>query len=386
METLMRNLLKNRTGQIGIPCILMRGGTSKGPFFLADDIPSEPKARERVLLAAMGSPDTRQINGIGGADTLTSKIAIISRSKHPEAEIDYLFAQCSVDKALVDFSPNCGNMLAAVGPYAIETGLIEAQNPTTRVRIHNVNTGAVITATIQTPDGVVNYEGEASIHGAPGTSAPVYLEFSSIVGGKTGKLFPTGNPIDVIDGVEATCIDVAMPMVLMKASDFGITGYESKPELDANKALIARFEAIRRKAGAMMAMGDVSEKVVPKVGLLSAPRGAVPQGGAAITSRYFVPWNCHAAHAVTGGLCVGSAIMLPGTVASQIVASPVGPFADIVIEHPTGSMGVAIETTGEGAEKTIKGGSFLRTARLLFAGEVFVPAAAWGDASLEKAA
>jgi len=386
METLMRNLLKNRTGQIGIPCILMRGGTSKGPFFLADDIPSEPKARERVLLAAMGSPDTRQINGIGGADTLTSKIAIISHSKHPDAELDYLFAQCSVDKAVVDFSPNCGNMLAAVGPYAIETGLIEAQSPTTRVRIHNVNTGAVITATIQTPDGVVNYEGEASIHGAPGTSAPVYLEFSSIVGGKTGKLFPTGNPLDVIDGVEATCIDVAMPMVLMRAEAFGITGYESKPELDANKALIARFEAIRRKAGAMMGMGDISEKVVPKVGLLSTPRGPVPKGGAAITSRYFVPWNCHAAHAVTGALCVGSAIMLPGTVASRLVASPVGPFADIVIEHPTGSMGVAIETTGEGAAKTIEGGSFLRTARLLFAGEVFVPAAAWGDASLEKAA
>ncbi|MBY0439108.1 MAG: 4-oxalomesaconate tautomerase [Burkholderiales bacterium] len=378
----MRNLLVNRTGQVGIPCVLMRGGTSKGPFFFADDLPSDRTVLERVLLAAMGSPDTRQINGIGGADTLTSKIAIISKSKRADAEIDYLFAQCSVDKAVIDFSPNCGNMLAAVGPYAIETGLVQAQSPTTRVRIHNVNTGAVITATIQTPDGIVNYEGEASIHGVPGTSAPVYLEFSNIVGGKTGKLFPTGKPMDVIDGIEATCIDVAMPMVLMKASDFGISGYESKPELDANKELIARFEQIRRKAGVLMGMGDVSASVVPKVGLLSPPRAA----GGTITSRYFVPWNLHAAHAVTGALCLGSAIMLPGTVARQVCEAPAGPFADIMIEHPTGSMGVAIETTGEGNAMTIKGGSFLRTARLLFAGEVFVPASAFGDARMEKAA
>lgn len=382
----MRQLLRNRTGQVGIPCILMRGGTSKGPFFLADDLPSEPKARERVLLAAMGSPDTRQINGIGGADTLTSKIAIISKSKREDAQIDYLFAQCSVDRAVVDFNPNCGNMLAAVGPYAIETGLVPACDPVTHVRIHNVNTGAVINATVQTPGGVVNYEGEASINGVPGTSAPVYLEFSNIVGGKTGQLFPTGQALDVIDGVEATCIDVAMPMVLMKASDFGITGYESKAELDANKALIARFEAIRRKAGERMGMGDVSEKVVPKVGLLAAPRGEAPAGGAAITSRYFVPWNCHAAHAVTGALCVGAAMMLPGTIARQIIPAPAGPFADIVIEHPTGTLGVAIETAGEGEAMTIRGGSFLRTARLLFAGEVFVPAQAWGDARLDKAA
>ena len=382
----MRQLLRNRTGQIGIPCVLMRGGTSKGPFFLADDLPSEPKARERVLLAAMGSPDSRQINGIGGADTLTSKIAIISKSTRADAQIDYLFAQCSVDKPVVDFSPNCGNMLAAVGPYAIETGLVQASDPVTKVRIHNVNTGAVIVATVQTPGGVVNYEGDAAIHGVPGTSAPVYLEFSSIVGGKTGRLFPTGRPLDVIDGIEATCIDVAMPMVLMKASDFGITGYESKPELDANRDLIARFEAIRRKAGERMGMGDVSEKVVPKVGLLSAPRGPAPAGGAAITSRYFVPWNCHAAHAVTGALCVGAAMMLPGTVARQIIPAPAGPFADLMIEHPTGSMGVAMETTGEGDAKTIRGGSFLRTARLLFAGEVFVPVSAWGDAKLEQAA
>jgi len=382
----MRQLLRNRTGQIGIPCILMRGGTSKGPFFLAEDLPSEPKALERVLLAAMGSPDTRQINGIGGADTLTSKIAIISKSRREDAQIDYLFAQCSVDRAVVDFNPNCGNMLAAVGPYAIETGLVPAADPVTKVRIHNVNTGAVIVSTVQTPGGVVNYEGEASINGVPGTSAPVYLEFSNIVGGKTGRLFPTGQALDVIDGVEATCIDVAMPMVLMKASDFGITGCESKAELDANTALIARFEAIRRKAGAMMGMGDVSAKVVPKVGLLAAPRGEAPAGGAAITSRYFVPWNCHAAHAVTGALCVGAAMMLPGTIARQIIPAPAGPFADIVIEHPTGTLGVAIETAGEGEAMTIRGGSFLRTARLLFAGEVFVPAQAWGDARLDQAA
>jgi 4-oxalomesaconate tautomerase len=373
----MRNPLTRRTGQVGIPCVLMRGGTSKGPFFLADDLPSEREALERVLLAAMGSPDTRQIDGIGGADTLTSKIAIISKSTRADAEIDYLFAQCSVDKAMVDFSPNCGNMLAAVGPYAIETGLVQPEAPTTRVRIHNVNTGAVIVATIQTPDGRVNYEGTASIHGVPGTAAPVYLEFSNIVGSKTGKLFPTGAPMDMIDGLEATCIDVAMPMVLMKASDFGISGYESKAELDANRELIARFEKIRLQAGLLMGLGDVSASVVPKVGLLSAPRAA----GGTITSRYFVPWNCHAAHAVTGALGLGAAIMLRGTVAQQVAAVPAGPFADIVVEHPGGSMGVAIETIGEGGAMTIKGGSFLRTARLLFAGEVFVPPSAFGAAA-----
>jgi len=372
--------------QTKIPCVIMRGGTSRGPFFREADLPSDTAVRDRVLLAAMGSPDRRQIDGLGGAHPLTSKVGIVRPGSAPGVDLDFLFAQLQPVNDTVDTTPNCGNMLAAVGPYAIETGLVPAADPVTKVRIHNVNTGAVIVSTVQTPGGVVNYEGEESINGVPGTSAPVYLEFSNIVGGKTGQLFPTGQALDVIDGVEATCIDVAMPMVLMKASDFGITGCESKAELDANTALIARFEAIRRKAGERMGMVDVSEKVVPKVGLLAAPRGEAPAGGAAITSRYFVPWNCHAAHAVTGALCVGAAMMLPGTIARQIIPAPSGPFADIVIEHPTGTLGVAIETAGEGEAMTIRGGSFLRTARLLFAGEVFVPAQVWGDARLDQAA
>lgn len=372
----MPSPLRGRTGQIAIPCVLMRGGTSKGPFFLADDLPADPAIRERVLLAAMGSPDLRQIDGIGGADTLTSKIAIIGRSRHPDAEVDYLFGQCTIDRPLVDFSPNCGNMLAAVGPYALETGLVPAQQGTTRVRIHNVNTGAIITATVQTPDGSVRYDGEASINGVPGTAAPVYLEFSNIVGGKCGRLFPTGSARDRIDGVEVTCIDVAMPMILMRAADFGKTGHESKAELDADPALFARMEAIRREAGERMGFGDVSRKVIPKIGLLAAPR----TGTGTVASRYFVPWNAHAAHAVTGALCVGAAVMLPGTVAQGLARVPDGERADIVIEHPSGTIAVHLEAAGSGASRTIVGGSFLRTARLLFAGDVYVPAAAFGDA------
>lgn len=355
--------------QRAIPCTLMRGGTSRGPYFLRADLPTDTALRDRVLLAAMGSPDHRQIDGIGGATTLTSKVAIVSPSEQPGADVDYLFAQVSVDKALVDTNPSCGNMLAGVGPFAIEQGLVPAQEGETLVRIYNVNTRSLIEAVILTPGGEVAYDGDTAIDGVPGTAAPIRLRFRDIAGSKTGKLLPTGRPIDVIDGVEVTCMDVAMPMVIMRAGDLGKTGYETKAELDADKALFARMEPIRRKAGLLMGLGDVADKVIPKIGLIAPPRS-----GGAITSRYFVPHDCHAAHAVTGGICIATCAVMRGTVADGIsVVRRTSPDV-IVIEHPMGRMEIELSVDGFDADMRFDYGGTIRTARKLFAGHVFVPA------------
>ena len=252
--------------QTRIPCVIMRGGTSRGPFFLASDLPGDAKQRDDVLLAAMGSPHEYQVDGIGGAMPLTSKVAIISKSRRDDADVDYLFAQVLVDEAIVDTKPNCGNMLVGVGPFAIEAGLVPAGDPETVVRIYNVNTQSLVEAIVQTPDGRVTYEGTAAIDGVRGTAAPVGLNFTSAIGAVTGKLLPTGKPLDVIDGIDVSCVDVAMPMILMRAEQLGKTGYETPNELDADKALMERMEAIRRKAGVLMGMGDVSKAVVPKIG------------------------------------------------------------------------------------------------------------------------
>src|SRR3954468_19392327 len=277
-----RNIPQVLTMQTKIPCVIMRGGTSRGPFFLLSDLPSDAKTRDEVLLSAMGSPHDYQVDGIGGARSLTSKVAMISRSKQPGADVDYLFAQVLIDQPIVDTKPNCGNMLIAVGPFAIEAGLVPAKDPETTVRIYNVNTKTLVEAIVQTPGGKVTYEGKAAIDGVPGTAAPVGINFKGGIGAVTGKLLPTGKPLDVIDGIEVSCVDVAMPTVFMRAEDFGKTGHETPEELDADKALFERMEAIRRKAGVLMGMGDVSTAVVPKIALLSKPRK-----GGTITSRYF---------------------------------------------------------------------------------------------------
>lgn len=358
--------------QTRIPCVLMRGGTSKGPYFLASDLPEDVPTRDRVLLAAMGSPDRRQIDGIGGADPLTSKVAIISPSKRPDADVDYLFAQVSVDQAIVDTSPNCGNIISGVGPFAIEQGLVRANDPETVVRIFNVNTNAIVHATVQTPGGFVTYDGDTAIDGVPGTAAPISLNFVSAVGSKTGKLLPTGKPIDVIDGLEVSCVDVAMPMVIARAADFGKTGYESKAELDSDKDLLARMEAVRQKASRLMGMGDATGKVVPKFCLIAPPRH-----GSAITSRYFVPHSCHAAHAVTGGLCLAAACVVPGSVAEGIAVLPPGPRRTIVIEHPSGKLGTEFEFHGTAENPDIRRAAFIRTARRLFEGHLLVPRSVW---------
>ena len=348
----------------------MRGGTSRGPYFLASDLPADAAKRDAVLLAVMGSPHALQVDGIGGSNTLTSKVAIVSPSKHEGADVDYLFAQVSVNEAFVDTKPNCGNMLAGVGPFAIETGLVKAKSPSTLVRIFNVNTQTLVEAVVQTPGGQVQYEGATRIDGVADPAAPIKLTFLDALGAVTGKLLPTGNALDTIQGVEATCIDMAMPLVIMAAEAFGKTGREKPQELDADRALMQRIESIRLEAGRRMGMGDVAKLVVPKPALVSRPAL-----GGNIASRYFTPHACHKAHAVTGALAVATAAVLPGTVANRFV-EPRG-FAGgvLAIEHPSGRIEVDLVTDRSGAAPVVERASFVRTARRIFEGYVYVPAA-----------
>lgn len=355
-------------GHHSIPCLLMRGGTSKGPYFKATDLPADIAARDRVLLAAMGSPDARQIDGLGGADTLTSKVAIVSRSERDGVDVDYLFAQVDIGRALVDTSPSCGNMLSGVGPFAIETGIVPASDGTTAVVIFDVNTSSRIEAVVQTPGGHVTYAGDAAIDGVPGTAAPIVLNFMDAVGAKTGVMLPTGHLIETIDGIDVTCLDVCMPMVLMRATDLGLEGTEGRAAIDGNTALLARIEAIRLQAGQRMGFGDVSGMVIPKVGLLSPPRGS-----GAITSRYLTPHKLHAAHAVTGAVCVATACLLEGSVAYDLAVRPGGNPCTIWIEHPSGMVDVRMDIAGAGPGLQVTRAGILRTARPIMQGQVFVP-------------
>jgi len=358
--------------QTAIPCVLMRGGTSKGPYFRMSDLPEDPVVRDRVLLAAMGSPDVRQIDGIGGADTLTSKVAMVGPSSVAGCDVAYLFAQVSVDRPIVDTLPSCGNMLSGVGPFAIEAGMVPAEDGETSVTIYNVNTNSRIEAVIRTPEGVVEYDGDYSIDSVPGTGAPILLKFLGVTGSKTGSLLPTGRPKEEIDNIPVTCMDVAMPMVIMKAVDLGKTGYESKAELDSDATMLARLERIRLETGLRMGLGDVAGKVIPKVGLISAPRH-----GGAITSRYFVPHNCHAAHAVTGGICIATCAVMEGTVADGLSDVKKTPVEKIIIEHPSGTLKVELSVKGFGSDLSFVYGGVVRTARRLFEGRILVPRSVW---------
>jgi 4-oxalomesaconate tautomerase len=356
-------------GQTKIPCVMMRGGTSKGAYFLARDLPADAEARDRVLLAAMGSPDARQIDGLGGAHPLTSKVAIIAPSQRADADIDYLFAQVVVNEPKVDVSPTCGNILAGVGPFAIEQGLVKAAAGETRVRIYMVNTKSLCTATVKTPDREVSYEGETRIAGVPGTAAPILLDFENIAGSSCGALLPTGKTRDVIEGVPVTCIDNGMPVVVFAAKDIGRTGYESPAQLNADLDAKARIEAIRLKAGPMMKLGDVAKKVVPKMTLVAPPR----EGGA-VATRTFIPHVCHEAIGVLGAVSVATACVLPGSAAEGIAVVPAGDTKVLAVEHPTGEFTVQLEMA-QGGE--IKRAALLRTARRLFDGNVLVPRAVW---------
>ena len=365
------------SSQTPIPCTLMRGGTSKGPFFLASDLPGDAELRDRVLLAAMGSPDIRQIDGFGAADPLTSKVAIISLSSRPGIQVEYLFAQVSIDRALVDLTPTCGNMLAGVGPFAIDRGLVASSNPVTPVTIYMVNTGNLAVAHVPTPGGQVTYEGDTRIAGVPGSSAAIRIDFLNTVGSVCGALLPTGRALDKIEGIEATLIDNGMPVVVLRAADLGKTGHETPAELDADNKFKQRLEQIRILAGERMGLGDVRSKVVPKMTLI-----APPQGGGSLITRTFIPHKCHVAIGVLGAVTVGTACVLPGSVATGVVSVPYGAVKRVSVEHPTGELSVELEVAGvDGDEPKVVRASLIRTARALFRGEVLIPAAVWDGAS-----
>jgi 4-oxalomesaconate tautomerase len=355
-----------------IPASLYRGGTSKGPLLLAHDLPAERATLDAVLLAAMGSPHPRQIDGIGGAETLTSKIAIVSKSAHKGIDVDYLFVQVNPESDVVDYSSNCGNMLSAVGPFAIEMGLVAATDPQTRVSIYNINTDSRIEVILSTPGAEVTYDGAAAIDGVPGTAAPVMQNFAGTVGSKTGRLLPTGQLSESIDGIEVTCIDVAVPMVIVPAEAVGKSGHESKAQLDRDAGLIARLERIRVEAGQRMGLGDCSALVIPKPVLVAAPRN-----GGTIASRDFVPFNCHATYSVTGSMALSTACMLPGTVAHRLARLTGEVQQTVAIEHPGGIIEVVMRTRNRDGEFVLDEANLLRTCRKLFEGNLCIPARVW---------
>ena len=345
----------------GVRCMWMRGGTSKGGYFLAEDLPAAPEDRDAFLLSVMGSPDARQIDGMGGADPLTSKVAVVKTSERAGVDVDYLFLQVFVDRPVVTDAQNCGNILAGVAPFAIERGLVAARDGETPVVIFMENTGQVAEVMVQTPDGKVRYDGDAAIDGVPGSAAPVPIAFRDTAGSSCGALLPTGNARDVVAGVEVTMIDNGMPCVVLRASDMGITGAESPEALEANAALRERLEAIRLACGPLMNLGDVTEKSVPKMTMISAPKAG------AISTRTFIPHRCHKAIGVLGAVSVATACLVPGSVAEGLAQVGDGASRALSVEHPTGEMTVL--ATLEAGEVTRA--AILRTARKLMDGEVF---------------
>jgi len=347
---------------------MMRGGTSKGAYFLASDLPTDIAQRDRILLNVMGSPDPRQIDGIGGADPLTSKVAVISTSTRPGIDVDYLFLQVWVDRAEVSDKQNCGNILAGVAPFAIEQGLVRGCDPVTKVRIFMVNTSQTVVATIQTPGGKPEYQGTTRIDGVPGTAAPIPLSFSDTAGSTCGSLLPTGRAVDVVNGIEVTCIDNGMPVVVMRASDVGRTGYETREALDQDTELKARVEAIRLQVGPMMNLGDVTNQTVPKMILVAPPR----EGGV-VSTRSFIPHRAHATIGVFAAVSVATACLLPGSPANAVAQIPDGATKMMLVEHPTGASPVSLTTANQDGKVVVTEAAIISTARALFTGQVLVP-------------
>ncbi len=350
-------------GDDGVRCMMMRGGTSKGAYFLAADLPEDRSERDELLLRIMGSPDTRQIDGIGGAHPLTSKVAVVSPSAREDTDVDYLFLQVMVDEPVVTDQQNCGNILAGIGPFALERGLVAAQGETTSVRIRMVNTDSTVVATFPTPGGSPRYSGDLAIDGVPGTAAPIELAFSETAGGTTGALLPTGNPTDVVDGLRVTCVDNGMPSVLIAAGDLGVAGTEAPEDLESDEHLQARLRDIRFAAAELMGMGDVSETTVPKMVLLSPPAA-----GGTISTRSFLPIRVHTSIGVLGAQTVAAGIAIDGAVGHDLARLPPDgqPFR---IEHPTGHMDIRIDFVPGSTD--IASSVVFRTARKLFDGAVF---------------
>jgi 4-oxalomesaconate tautomerase len=345
----------------------MRGGTSRGPFFMEEDLPAAIAERDAILLAVMGSPDLRQIDGMGGADPLTSKVGLIRRGQSSGVDLEFLFAQVSVKDARVDTTPNCGNMLAAVAPFGLETGLVRASGPVTTLRVLTRNTGTLSDIEVQTPGGRVEYAGDARIDGVPGTAAPINISFLETAGSVCGSLLPTGRIVDRFDCVDVTCIDNGMPVVVMAAEALGVSGYETREALNANGELKAKIESIRLQAGAAMNLGDVSNKVVPKMCLV-----ARPAAGGHICTRTFIPYDCHAAVGVLGAVTVATAAVMPGSVASRYARVPSGINKTMSVEHPSGEFSVVLSMNPQDPAQVIKA-ALLRTARLIMRGEVYIP-------------
>lgn len=345
------------------PCMWMRGGTSKGGYFVAEDLPADTAARDTFLLSIMGSPDKRQIDGMGGADPLTSKVAVVKKSSRDGVDVDYLFLQVVVDQAIVTDAQNCGNILAGVGPFAIERGLVTAQDGQTPVTIFMENTSQIAQVMVETPAGKVRYGGDARIDGVPGTAAPLPVEFKDTAGSSCGALLPSGNALDMIDGVEVTMIDNGMPCVIMRAADMGIQGTESREDLEANEELRAKLESIRLKAGPMMNLGDVKDKTVPKMTMVSAP-----QNGGAVSTRTFIPHRCHASIGVLGAVSVATACLISGSVAADIATIPDGDVKSLAIEHPIGEATI-VARMGDAGD--VASAAVLLTARKLFDGTIF---------------
>jgi 4-oxalomesaconate tautomerase len=356
-----------------IPATLIRGGTSRGVYFDARDLPTDEATRDAVLLAVMGSPDVRQIDGLGGAHPLTSKIAVVSAPTRDDADVDYLFLQVAVDKAEVSDAQNCGNILAGVGPWAIEHGYVSVSGDVTAVRIHMVNTGGIAVAQVQTPRNEVEYQGDARIDGVPGTAAAIPLDFLDVAGASCGALLPTGNVIDTVDGTDVTCIDNGMPVVVLRAADFGLTGTEAPRDIEADQKIRTRVEKLRRALGPRMNLGDVSSKTVPKMSLISPP-----QSGGIVSTRTFIPHRVHEAIGVLGAVSVATACMLPGSVADGVAdVPPVGGLQRLDVEHPTGFFTVDMEIETIDGAVHVRRSALLRTARKLMEGRVFIPGSVW---------
>jgi 4-oxalomesaconate tautomerase len=355
--------------QRSIPCLFMRGGTSRGPFFLESDLPPDIAQRDAVLLSVMGSPDVRQIDGLGGADPLTSKVGLVRRGQSAGVDLEFLFAQVSVKEALVDTTPNCGNMLAAVAPFGLETGLVRAGGDVTTLRILTRNTGTLSDIEVRTPGGRVDYAGDARIDGVPGTGAPIKISFLETAGSVCGSLLPTGRLVDQFDGSDVTCIDNGMPVVVVAAEALGVTGYETRDELNADTALKQKIESIRLQAGSAMNLGDVAKKVVPKMCLV-----AKPKAGGQICTRTFIPRDCHSAVGVLGAVTVATAAVMPGSVAHRYALIPPGTPKTISVEHPSGEFSVVLSMNPANPTQVLQA-ALLRTARLIMRGEVFVPEA-----------